>query len=77
MVWPQTIPLSLSFLTDLSLVLCVIRVLVSCNVTHYLQPKQVAQVAQLIQNDTYICAVIKEVWCVSQIMEDTGRQAIK
>ena len=58
MCWPQTVALSLSFLTDSSLVLCYSSVLVTTGVmSWYLQPNQVAQVVQLLQDGTSICAV--------------------
>ena len=60
MWWPQTIALSLSFLTDSSLVLCSASVLVTTgSMRRYLQPNQVAQVVQLLQDGTSICAVAR------------------
>lgn len=60
MWWPQTIALSLSFLTDSSLVLCSASVLVTTgSMRRYLQPTQVAQVVQLLQDGTSIRAVAR------------------
>ena len=60
MWWPQTIALSLSFLTDSSLVLCSASVLVTTgSMRWYLQPNQVAQVVQLLQDGTSIHAVAR------------------
>ena len=51
MWWPQTIALSLSFLTDSSLVLCSATVLVTTgSMRRYLQPNQVSQVVQFLQD---------------------------
>ncbi len=43
--WQQTIALSLCFLTDLSLAM-----------RQYLQPNQVVQIVQLLQDGTFMCA---------------------
>lgn len=60
MWWPQTIALSSSFLTDSSLVLCSASVLVTaCSMRRYLQPNQVAQVVQLLQDGTSIRTVAR------------------
>ena len=58
--WPQTISLSLSFLTDFSLVLHFASALVTTgSMRRYLQPIQVAQVVQLLQDGTSIRAVAR------------------
>ena len=55
MWWPQTVDLSLSFLTDSYLVLCSANVLVTTSSMRlYIQPNQVAQVVQLLQDGTSI-----------------------
>ena len=52
MWWPQTAALSLSFLTDYSIVKCSASVLVTTgSMRLYLQPNQVAQVVQLLQEE--------------------------
>lgn len=55
---PQTIALSLCFLTDSFLVLCSASVLVTTgSMRLYLQSSQVAQAGQQLQDGTSICAV--------------------
>ena len=58
--WPQTISLSLSSLTDFSLVLRFAGALLTTgSMRQYLQPIQVAQVVQLLQDGTSICAIAR------------------
>ncbi|XP_058617696.1 uncharacterized protein LOC131531148 isoform X3 [Onychostoma macrolepis] len=55
-----TIALSLSFRTDLSLVLCFVRVLLTtCSIRQHLQHNQIAQAVQLLQDATSIHAVTR------------------
>ena len=60
MWWPQKLALSLSFLTDSSLVLCSASVLVTTgSMRRYLQPNQVSQVVQFLQDGASIHAVTR------------------
>ena len=58
MWWPQIVALSCSFLTDFSLVLCSARVTAGTT-RRYLQPNQVAQAVQLLQDGTLTHAVTR------------------
>ena len=56
----QTVALSLSFLTEYSLVVCSARVLVmNGSMWWYLQLNQVAHVVQLLQDGIYILAIAR------------------
>ncbi len=46
-------------LTDLSLVLCFRVLLTTCIMRHDLQHNQVAQIVQLLQDGTSVCAVVR------------------
>ena len=61
MWWPQTTALSLAFLADSSLALCCACILdTTGSMRQYLQPNQVAQVVQLLQDGTSIRAVARK-----------------